>query len=190
MIKLIIGLGNPGSDYSQTRHNAGFWWLDRLAAKTAFRMEGRFHGEVAKISVAGQELWLLKPHTFMNNSGRAAQAMAAFYKIVPEECLVVHDELDLPAGTTRLKKSGGHGGHNGLRSLHSVFGEHYYRLRVGIGHPGDKSLVLNYVLSRANRADELAIQDSFISADAALETWLKHGFDKAVQALHTPPPSK
>lgn len=183
----IVGLGNPGAEYARTRHNAGFWFVDGLAAGAGvpFRTESKFHGELARISLGGRDVLLLKPGTFMNRSGQAVQALSAFYKIAPASILIAHDELDLPAGTVRLKAGGGHGGHNGLRDIHKVLGPDYLRLRIGIGHPGDKNLVLNYVLGRASKNDELAILDAFDDAGSAVETWLTRGWERALTELHT-----
>jgi PTH1 family peptidyl-tRNA hydrolase len=183
----IVGLGNPGAEYERTRHNAGFWFVDGLAAGAgvAFRTESKFHGQLARIRLAGSDVLLLKPATFMNRSGQAVQALAQFYKLAPASILIAHDELDLPAGTLRLKAGGGHGGHNGLRDIHKVLGPDYLRLRIGIGHPGDKNLVLNYVLGRASKNDEQAILDGFDDAYAAIETWLARGWERALTDLHT-----
>jgi len=152
-LRAVVGLGNPGAEYARTRHNAGFWFADLVAAETggAFRTEARFHGDFTKVRFAGTELLLLKPMTFMNRSGQAVQALASYFKIEPEAILIAHDELDLPAGSARLKRGGGHGGHNGLRDLHAHLGEAYARLRIGIGHPGHKSQVLGHVLGRPRR---------------------------------------
>ncbi|PTU32820.1 aminoacyl-tRNA hydrolase [Stenotrophobium rhamnosiphilum] len=186
-LRAIIGLGNPGSEYERTRHNAGFWFVDQLAAaeRTSFRAESKFQGELARIKCGGADLLLFKPMTFMNRSGEPAQKLAQFYKLTPADILIAHDELDLPAGTVRMKAGGGHGGHNGLRSLHQHFGPDYLRLRVGIGHPGHKDLVHNYVLGRANKADEQLINDSLISAAAAIPVWLTQNWEKAVHQLHS-----
>ena len=186
-LKAIVGLGNPGSDYARTRHNAGFWLVDRLADRHRgnFRVENKFHGETARVTIGGQDVLLLKPATFMNRSGLAAQALAQFYKLTPADILIAHDELDLPAGTARLKSGGGHGGHNGLRDLHRVFGEGYLRARLGIGHPGDKNLVLNYVLGRPSKADEDAILKSLDDVCDAIDTWFTRGWDRAVTQLHS-----
>ena len=186
-IRLIAGLGNPGAGYAQTRHNAGFWFADRLAAVFGgqFRSESRYHGEVAQLDIAGNRLWVIKPDTFMNRSGLAVQALAAFYKLAPQQVLVAHDELDLPAGTVRLKRGGGHGGHNGLRDLHRCLGADYARLRIGIGHPGTKDQVLDYVLGRPSRADDGAIRDAVDDGLRALETVLRDGWDAAMKQLHT-----
>jgi peptidyl-tRNA hydrolase, PTH1 family len=185
----IVGLGNPGDEYARTRHNAGFWCVDRLSARlnAGLRREAKFHGDLGRVKLGGADVLLLKPSTFMNRSGQAVQALAQFYKITPDRMLIVHDELDLPAGTVRLKLGGGHGGHNGLRDLHRALGADYRRLRVGIGHPGDKNLVLNYVLGRPSRDDEAAIIDGIDAALDAVETWLAKGWDHAMKRLHSNP---
>jgi PTH1 family peptidyl-tRNA hydrolase len=184
----IVGLGNPGPDYERTRHNAGFWFADAVAARWrgSFRTESKFFGQLARVKIEGSEVLLLKPATFMNRSGQAVQALMQFYKLSPAELLVAHDELDLPAGQMRLKLGGGHGGHNGLRDIHRPLGDGYRRLRIGIGHPGDKNLVLNYVLGRPSKADEEAIHQGLERAVDALPIWLGQSWDKALQQLHTP----
>ena len=183
----FIGLGNPGAEYAETRHNAGFWFIDRIAdhCGVVLRPEAKFHGELARVRLAHRDILLLKPQTFMNRSGRAAQALCQFYKLAPEDLLVVHDDLDLPAGTLRLKRGGGHGGHNGLRDIHAQIGADYRRLRVGIGHPGDRNLVLHYVLGRPSREDEQQIREGLDTALKAVETWFSASWDKALQQLHT-----
>ncbi len=189
-IKLIIGLGNPGDKYSKTRHNAGFWFLDALAEKygASFKTESKFSGELAKITINEQPVWLLKPATFMNRSGLAAHQISKFYKINPQETLVAYDELDLPAGTVRLKKGGGHGGHNGLRDLHAQISKDYLRLRFGIAHPGDRNKVVDYVLSRPNQADEIEIRHAIERALDVLDkivTGENKDWQKAMNILHT-----
>ncbi|MES0875282.1 aminoacyl-tRNA hydrolase [Sinimarinibacterium thermocellulolyticum] len=185
----IVGLGNPGDEYARTRHNAGFWCVDRLAerARATLRREAKFHGDLGRIRLGDVEVLLFKPATFMNRSGQAVQALAQFYKLTPDRLLIAHDELDLPAGTVRLKLGGGHGGHNGLRDVHRALGPDYRRLRVGIGHPGDKTLVLNYVLGRPSRDDEATIQRGIDAALAALDTWLSRGWERAIHQLHSKP---
>lgn len=186
-LRAIIGLGNPGAEYERTRHNAGFWFVDQLAAseRSSFRAESKFQGQLARIKCGGEDLLLFKPMTFMNLSGEPTQKLLQFYKLTPQDILIAHDELDMPPGTTRLKAGGGHGGHNGLRSLHQNLGPDYLRLRIGIGHPGHKDLVHNYVLGRANKADEQLINDSLISAAAAIPVWLTQNWEKAVHQLHS-----
>ena len=159
-INLIAGLGNPGSDYAETRHNAGFWFLDRVAANSgkSFLSESRFHGEACTVDMGGRTLRLLKPMTFMNRSGQAVAAMARYFKIPGENVLIVHDELDIPPGDARIKFAGGHGGHNGLRDLISHFGSpNFWRIRLGIGHPGSQAQVVNYVLMPPSRDDAVLI---------------------------------
>lgn len=170
-MKLVVGLGNPGKKYQSTRHNVGFWWLERLAhaANVRVKLEPKFHGRVGRISQPSGEIWLLMPNTYMNESGRAVVALARFYKISPEQILVAHDELDFPAGTVKLKKGGGTGGHNGLTDIAAHIGaKDFWRLRLGIGHPGDKSAVLDYVLN-ASPPEEAALIEQAISH--SLEAW-------------------
>lgn len=183
----IVGLGNPGAEYQRTRHNAGFWFADLIADRfrADFRSESKFFGATARVKIAGTDVLLLKPTTFMNKSGQAVAALVNFYKLTPDQLLVAHDELDLPAGAMKLKIGGGHGGHNGLRDIHKSQGPDYRRLRVGIGHPGDKNLVLDYVLGRPSKADEEAIFDGLARSADAVETWLATTWDKGTQQLHT-----
>jgi PTH1 family peptidyl-tRNA hydrolase len=186
-LKLVVGLGNPGPRYEQTRHNAGFWFVDLLAerARGRFAADSRFQGELARITLAGDELRLLKPTTFMNLSGQSAGAVARFFKLAPEQLLVVHDELDLPPGTARLKRGGGHGGHNGLRDLIRHVGADFWRLRVGIGHPGDRDQVVDYVLTRAPLEEEKAIRATLEDALVAVEKMLAQGAERAMHQLHS-----
>nr|WP_296748115.1 aminoacyl-tRNA hydrolase [Thioalkalivibrio sp.] len=185
-IRLIVGLGNPGPRYAETRHNAGFWFVDRLVEDLGgcFRGESRFEGEVARVNVGGIACDLLKPLTFMNKSGNAVQKLAGFHKIPPEQILVVHDELDLPVGTARLKLGGGHGGHNGLRDLHRHLGPDYARLRIGIGHPGIREAVIGYVLERPSRAEETAMREAISAALESVSDLVAGDWDKAVRSLH------
>ncbi len=186
MFKLIVGLGNPGVEYLQTRHNVGFWWVDDLADqyKVTFRPEHKYKGEV--VLVEPQRLYLLKPMTYMNKSGESVLALAHFYKILPSEILVVHDELDLPVGTIRFKVGGGHGGHNGLKSIISALGSQaFYRLRVGIGHPGHASEVSHFVLRKAPAAEQLLIEEGLQRALHVMPQVLSGQIDKAMQQLHT-----
>jgi len=191
-LRLVIGLGNPGAEYAETRHNAGFWFCERLAADLGanFAKESRYHGWVANAREAG--VWLLMPATYMNESGRAVQALAHFYRITPAEMLVVHDELDLPAGRVQLRFGGGLGGHNGLKSLTAHLGtQDYWRIRVGIGHPGDRNEVVSYVLKPPRKEEREGI-DSAI--DRALLAWpqlAKSDFNAATQRINTrPAPAK
>jgi PTH1 family peptidyl-tRNA hydrolase len=185
-IRLIAGLGNPGEKYANTRHNAGFWFADAVASKyhASFREQSRFHGMAAQVNVGGNECWLLKPATYMNRSGQAVGALCHYYKIKPEEVLVVHDELDLDPGVIRLKSGGGHGGHNGLRDLHQVLGPHYQRLRVGIGHPGNKSQVVNYVLKPPTKDDAIEIERALDRALDELPAIIAGDMAQAMNRLH------
>jgi PTH1 family peptidyl-tRNA hydrolase len=185
-IRLITGLGNPGSKYDKTRHNAGFWFVDELAKRFngRFLPEKRFSGEACKIEVAGETVWLLKPMTFMNRSGLAVKQLSGFFRIPAEEILVAHDELDIAPGAMRLKKGGGHGGHNGLRDIHAQIGKEYWRLRVGIGHPGDSSLVMNYVLGTPSRSDEEQIMSGIYDAADQIERIVSGETQKAMNDLH------
>ena len=189
-VRLIVGLGNPGAEYQDTRHNAGFWFVDRLAqsASATFRHESRFHGEVTRVVLQGQDLWLLKPSTYMNDSGRAVAAMAHFYRVVPEQILVVHDELDLPPGGIKLKKGGGAAGHNGLKDLLlALDSPDFWRLRVGIGHPGQRHEVVDYVLHRPAKAEQEAIDAALARALNILPQLVQGQTEAALMTLHTPP---
>ena len=189
-MRLIVGLGNPGSEYAETRHNAGFWFCERLARElgTSFARESRYHGFVAKARVAGADLWLLMPQTFMNRSGQAVQALAHFYRIEPGEMLVVHDELDIPPGQLRLKYGGGLGGHNGLKDITGHLGtQDYWRLRVGIGHPGDRNDVINYVLKPPRREEREEIDAALDRALLAWPALAKGEFNSATQKINTVP---
>lgn len=188
-LRLIVGLGNPGADYAHTRHNAGFWFADRLAehAGVRFRHEAKLHGEAVRADTAGASLWLLKPSTFMNRSGQSVAAALNYFKLEPEQMLVAHDELDLSPGTARLKFDGGHGGQNGLRDLFAHLGHgRFHRLRVGIGHPGQKDKVTPWVLGRPGRDDEISIQRSLDAAVDQLPLLVRGDFSEAMKRLHTP----
>ena len=187
-VQLIVGLGNPGPKYAQTRHNVGFLFVDQLARSkgATFRPEAKFHGEVCKLHLGGHELWLLKPMTFMNRSGQAVAALARFYKIPPEAILVVHDELDIPAGQLRLKQGGGHGGHNGLRDIISQLGSRdFLRLRIGIDHPGTAREVTNYVLGKASPDDRISIEAAIDEALHSLPQILDGDLQAAMNRLHS-----
>ena len=186
--RLVVGLGNPGPEYAQTRHNAGFWLVDELARQHGgrFRPESKFHGETCRIALAGQDLWLLKPMTFMNRSGHSVAALARFHRIALPEILVAHDDLDLPPGVVRLKRSGGHGGHNGLRDLIAQLGGHDFpRLRLGIGHPGDSREVLDHVLRRAPRPEQALVEQAILDTLRELPRLLAGQWERAMQALHS-----
>ena len=184
----MVGLGNPGSNYADHRHNIGFWLLDRLAKQHAvtFRVEKKFHGVIARLPGSAGECWLLKPDTYMNHSGRAVGALAQFYKIAPSNILVVHDEMDLPPGRIRLKQQGGHGGHNGLRDIIQVLGSKaFHRLRLGVGHPGHKDAVLKHVLSAPGKMESAILQETL---DKIQQHWplIQAGdWQAAMRVLHS-----
>lgn len=187
-IKLIAGLGNPGAEYAQTRHNAGFWFIDELAWawKAVLKEEKKFFGETARVARSEGDVWLLKPNTFMNRSGQAVAALASFYKIKPEEILVVHDELDIPCGRIRFKLGGGNGGHNGLKDIQARLGTpNFYRLRLGIDHPGDRNLVVGYVLNKPSAEDRQAIEDAVAKSLQGLPLILSGEWEEAVRFLHS-----
>lgn len=190
MIKMLVGLGNPGPEYTATRHNAGFWWLEAAALKLGVRLapERSLHGLAGRTTLNGQAVWLLQPMTFMNRSGLSVGAMARFYKVAPEEILVAHDELDLPPGDVRLKRGGGHAGHNGLRDIHAQLGSpDYWRLRLGIGHPGVKAEVVNWVLKKPPAEHRAAIDAAIDHALGALDELLEGHMDRATARIHTRP---
>ncbi|OJU89828.1 MAG: aminoacyl-tRNA hydrolase [Burkholderiales bacterium 66-5] len=189
MIRLFVGLGNPGPEYEATRHNVGFWWVDQLARQLKLHLmpERGYFGLVARANVQGKPVWLLQPQTFMNTSGKSVAALARFYKIAPEEILVVHDELDFSPGQVRLKRGGSHGGHNGLRDIHAQLGSSdYWRLRLGIGHPGTKAEVIHWVLGRPAPDDRRQIEGAMDHALTALPELLEGAMDKATQRINTP----
>lgn len=186
----IVGLGNPGSEYAKTRHNAGYWLLDRLASECGetMRPEAKFLGDVGQIDLAGHSVRLLKPISFMNESGQSVRRFIDFYKLDPERILVIHDDLDLPPGTARLKRGGGHGGHNGLRDVIARCGRDFLRLRIGIGHPGDKRQVANYVLKQAPAGEHELIMGSLIEGGKGLDVLMQDGLDRAQSYLHAVTP--
>jgi PTH1 family peptidyl-tRNA hydrolase len=189
-IQLIVGLGNPGPQYEATRHNAGFWWIDDVAAAhgVALGVESKFFGTAGRMRIAGHEAWLLKPATFMNASGRSVAALTNFYKIPPAAVLVVHDELDLLPGSAKLKKGGGHGGHNGLKDIAAALGTpDFWRLRLGIGHPGDRNAVVNYVLHQPSQEDMQLIEQGSDASLTVLPSLLAGKFEDAMLKLHTKP---
>jgi PTH1 family peptidyl-tRNA hydrolase len=185
-LKIIVGLGNPGPEHLLTRHNAGFWLVDAQAAKVGarFRSHTRFQGEICRTQLAGGEVTLLKPMTYMNRSGLAIRALVDYLKVSANEVLIVHDELDLPVGDVRFKFGGGAGGHNGLRDAITHLGADFWRLRLGIGHPGDKSEVIDYVLRRAPKDEEERLLESVGHALEALQVFLEHGSERAMNGLH------
>jgi PTH1 family peptidyl-tRNA hydrolase len=189
-IRLFVGLGNPGPEYEATRHNAGFWWIDQLCREYGSRLssEAKFFGLAGRIKSGAHEAWLLQPMTFMNASGRAVAALARFYRITPEEILVIHDELDLQPGQAKLKKGGGHGGHNGLKDIAAHLGTpDFWRLRLGIGHPGDKNAVINFVLKPPMKEDAALIEDNIHQSVKLLPMLLQGSFEAAMLKLHTKP---
>lgn len=189
-IRLLCGLGNPGAEYERTRHNAGFWWVDAIAErkKAEWKKESKYAGFTARITEGEREYWMLKPATYMNESGRSVGAFMRFYRIEPAELLVIHDELDLPPGTVRLKLGGGTGGHNGLTDIVEVLGtKEFWRLRVGIGHPGDKNRVPDYVLKKATRDEQAAIDPPFERSLDLLPRIATGRLQDAISWLHTSP---
>jgi peptidyl-tRNA hydrolase, PTH1 family len=186
-LKLIVGLGNPGTEYARTRHNAGFQFAEELARRfgASFRSEPRHRAELARAQVGGADVWLLKPMGYMNHSGDAVQSVATFYKIPVQAILVAYDDLDFPAGVVRLKQGGGAAGHNGMRDVIAQMGDAFWRLRIGIGHPGDRSLVLDYVLGRPPAAEAQLIQGALLAAAECVPILLTEGAQPAMTRLHT-----
>lgn len=192
MIKLFVGLGNPGPEYEATRHNAGFWWIDELARdlKVSLMPERSYFGLMARANVGGNTIWLLEPQTFMNASGKSVGALARFFKIAPHEVLVAHDELDIPPGQVKLKRGGSHAGHNGLRDIHAQLGSSdYWRLRIGIGHPGVKSEVVNWVLKPSPDQRKL-IDDSIFHSLKSWPVMVEGDMEKATMQVHTNKPPR
>jgi len=186
-IKLLVGLGNPGEKYTTTRHNAGFWWIDEVAAQTNSKLalDAKFFGVAGKLA-SKADTWLLKPTTFMNASGKSVAALANYYKITPAEILVIHDELDLPAGGLKLKVGGGHGGHNGLKDIAAALGtKDFWRLRLGIGHPGDRNEVVNFVLKAPTKDEQAAIDEKVYESTKLIDLLLAGEFESAMLKLHT-----
>jgi PTH1 family peptidyl-tRNA hydrolase len=191
MIRLLVGLGNPGPEYEATRHNAGFWWIDEAARRLHATLvpERSYFGLVARVNRPEGQIWLLEPMTFMNLSGKAVASLARFFKIAPQEVLVVHDELDLPPGHMKMKLGGGHAGHNGLKDIHAQLGSaDYWRLRLGIGHPGVKAEVVNYVLRKPPLEQREAIDKSIESSMDALDLILAGDMERAMMKIHAKPP--
>jgi len=186
-IKLIVGLGNPGSKYDKTRHNAGFWFLDELARQYhgTFQAEKKLSADVAKVNVDSQPVWLQKPQTFMNLSGRAVQQISTFYKFKPGQILVAHDEIDLPVGKMKLKRAGGHGGHNGLRDIISHLGKDFWRLRIGVDHPGKKDDVIDYVLKKPGKSERQEIDAGIESALRLAPDFAAGEMERAMHELHS-----
>ena len=193
MIKLFVGLGNPGAEYEATRHNAGFWWIDALSRelKAPLGFDKSYFGQAARTTVKGQTVWLLTPQTYMNLSGKSVTALARFFKIKPEEILVAHDELDIIPGQVKLKFGGSHAGHNGLRDIHAQLGTgDYWRLRLGVGHPGNKDEVVDWVLRRPTPEHRVAIEGSITRSVKAAPALLAGEMDKATMLIHTSTPPR
>ncbi|MGL4997135.1 MAG: aminoacyl-tRNA hydrolase [Deefgea sp.] len=187
-IKLIVGLGNPGAEYEATRHNAGFWLVDHLArdGQISLRHDSKFHGLCGRVKIAGHDVWLLQPLTFMNRSGLAVVALAQFYKIMPDEILVVHDELDIAPGLVKFKQGGGNGGHNGLKDIQAHLSTpNFWRLRLGIGHPGNKNEVANFVLKPPRREEQDLIDDAILKSLAVIPKIIVGETGAAMSLLHT-----
>lgn len=187
-IRLIVGLGNPGPEYEQTRHNAGFWLVDNLAGSRLAR-ESRYNALAAKTIIAGQEVWLLEPQTYMNRSGQSVGALTRFYKIGPDDVLVIHDELDLPPGSAKIKKGGSSGGHNGLKDITAALGtQDYWRLRIGIGHPrtlNSQQAVADYVLHRPRKEEQELINEALEKSIAVIPLLCEGKFEAAMMKLHS-----
>lgn len=193
MIRLIVGLGNPGAEYEDTRHNAGFWWVDALSQAMGINMspQSSYFGWVGSKGVGSEKIWLLKPATFMNRSGQSVAALAKFFKIPPQAILVVHDELDIAPGEAKLKRGGGHAGHNGLRDIQAQLSTpDYWRLRIGIGHPGEKSEVANWVLKKPAPDQREAIHQAIARSLQAAPELLSGAMDKATARIHTSKPPR
>jgi PTH1 family peptidyl-tRNA hydrolase len=193
MIKLFVGLGNPGAEYERTRHNAGFWWVNELAdrLKLNLRFEKNYNALMAKGSFEGESIWLMEPQTYMNASGQSVGALANFFKIMPEQILVIHDELDIVPGQAKLKLGGSHAGHNGLRDIHAHLGsDQYWRLRLGIGHPGVKSEVLHWVLKKPSAEHQTAIDDCVSRTLGAFEDLARGEMTRATLKIHTAKPPR
>ena len=186
-LKLIVGLGNPGREYARARHNVGWWFVDALSEqhRGSWRKQSGQQAELSRIAIDDHELWLLKPTAYMNRSGAPVAATANFYRMLPEQILIVHDDIDLSPGVARLKQAGGHGGHNGLRDVIAHVGADFWRLRLGVGHPGSKELVIDAVLDRPTAAEETLIQDALSRSLEVLPQLLQAGAQKATQALHS-----
>ncbi len=186
-LNIIAGLGNPEEKHARTLHNVGFWFVDALARKFGgeFRYEKKFDTELCRVTLQSTDVWLVKPQSYMNLSGGSIRGVLDYYRLQPERLLVAHDEIDLPPGTVRLKKGGGHGGHNGIRDVVNHCGADFMRLRLGVGHPGDKSQVTNYVLKRGSGETEAAIENNIDEAIDVLDVLLDDGLEAAMKKLHT-----
>ena len=185
-LQLVVGLGNPGTEHEANRHNAGFWFVNELARRHdgMLKPEHRYSAEVGRVTIAGATLWLLKPMAFMNRSGLSVRSFCDYLQLPGEQVLVVHDELDLPPGVARLKRGGGAGGHNGLKDVMSHIGEDFWRLRIGIGHPGHRDDVIDYVLQRPSAIDERLIREAIELAVSEFPRLLSEGAEKMMNRLH------
>ena len=190
-LQLVVGLGNPGVEHEDTRHNAGFWFIDELANRHDGRLkpERRYNADVGRVTIAGAPLWLMKPMGYMNRSGQSVRSFSEYFQIPSEEVLVVHDDLDLPTGVARLKKGGGAGGHNGVKDVIAHFGEDFWRIRVGIGHPGKRDQVIDHVLERASAVEERLMREAIELAIAEFPRLITEGAEKMMNRLHTAPPA-
>ncbi len=191
MIRMLVGLGNPGTEYEGTRHNAGFWWVDEAARVLGARLvhDRAYHGLVARVNRPGGPVWLIEPQTYMNLSGKSVAPLARFFKIEPSQILVVHDELDLPPGQMKIKQGGGAAGHNGLKDIHAQLGTtDFWRLRIGIGHPGDRSEVANWVLRKPAPEQREAILKCIAQSIEALPLLLDGPMERAMMKIHAKPP--
>jgi PTH1 family peptidyl-tRNA hydrolase len=191
MIRLLVGLGNPGPEYEDTRHNAGFWFIDAVARelKTSLAPERNYFGLIARVNLREGPVWLLEPMTFMNLSGKSVGALARFFKIAPGEILVAHDELDLLPGQIKMKLGGSHAGHNGLKDIRDALGSaDFWRLRLGIGHPGVKAEVVNHVLRRPTPQEREAIDQSIAQGVSALDLLIEGDMERALMKVHAKPP--
>ena len=186
-LSIIAGLGNPEEKYQRTLHNAGFWFVDAVARKYggSFQYDKKFDAEICKVGIAGEDVWLVKPQSYMNASGGPVRAVLDYYRLDPLALLVAHDEIDLPPGTVRLKQGGGHGGHNGIRNVMQHCGNEFMRLRIGVGHPGEKDMVTGYVLKRASSEVEAAVERNIDDALAVTPTIIEDGLNAAMKKLHT-----
>jgi len=186
-LKLVVGLGNPGREYETTRHNAGFWFVDELARRHGgtFRVEPHFAAQLARVRIAGQDCWLVKPQDYMNHSGRVTAAVASFYKLSAADLLVAYDELDLLAGEPRLRFGGGAGGHNGMRDLIAHLGGDFWRMRLGIGHPGARERVNPWLLGRTTADERAAVEQAVRTAADVMPMMIEQGAESAMQKLHT-----
>ena len=186
-IRIIAGLGNPEDKYERTLHNAGFWFTDALARKFggSFRYEKKFDADICRVNVQGEDVWLIKPQSYMNQSGQPIRGMLDYYRLRPAELLVAHDEIDLPPGTVRLKQGGGHGGHNGLRDIVKHCGAEFLRLRLGVGHPGEKDKVTGYVLKKGSAEVETAVERNIDDAIAVMPELVEGEINAAMKKLHT-----